>query len=149
VEYTFNGSTTRLNAGNSKEYQVEAYTPQPRDISIISVPNEEVMKIKMETMLSGEEYIFTNAKKLDLEVENTLNYEITLMADNYIEISSSSPLDSKTRLKVPAQSKIKSGGTTSYYIYTDTPKFTIAPPSGYYPTIEWNITDNTMHVTIK
>jgi hypothetical protein len=139
VEYTFNGSTARLISGNSKEYQIEAYTPGPKDISIISVPNEEVMKIKMETMLSGEEYIFTNAKKLDLEVENTLNYEITLMADNYIDDNSG-----KTRLLVPAQSN-----TTTGTIYTDTPKFTIAPPSGYYPTIEWNITDNTMHVTIK
>jgi hypothetical protein len=139
VQYTFNDSPNTLNLGESKEYQIEAYTPGPRDIS---VKGTDVMKVKMETRASGEEYIFIKAKPLILNVENKLNYDIILMADNYIEAN---PPSGKTSLQVSAQSN--STGITNY-IYTDIPRFTIAPP-GDSPIIEWTITGNTMNVTIK
>jgi hypothetical protein len=131
VSYEYNGSPDTLDSDKSKTYQVKAYTHPPKNISVTGA-----MSVKMETRLSGEEYAFVNAAALDLHVLNTLDVELTLMADNYIDNSG------ETSLTIPANTEIKTAK-----IYTTTPHFTIT--SGYSPAITWKIEDNVMYVTIK
>jgi hypothetical protein len=94
------------------------------------------MSVKMETRSAGEEYAFINAASLDLHVLNTLDVDLTLMADNYIENSGT------TSVTVPANKEIKTAK-----IYTRTPNFTVI--SGYSPTITWSVENDIMYVTIK
>lgn len=130
VTYTYNDSIDTLESKKSKAYQVVAYTQPPRDISVLGT-----MSVKMERF--GVEYVFIDVTPLDLHVLNTLNVDIELEADKYIDTGLES-----TSLTIAAKSE-----TTTAKIYTTKPQFIIK--SNYSPIIEWSIDNAIMYVTIK
>jgi hypothetical protein len=141
VTYTYNGVQTTLVKGGSKEYQVEAFTLSPGDISV-----EKAMSVEMESHGSGERYVFKDRKSLVLEVENKLGQDIYLTADKYIETAASPPA---TEL----QFKVSPSSTGTAKIYTETPRFTVlATPSALFypaPSVSWEIKDSVMKVVIS
>jgi hypothetical protein len=144
VTYTYNGSVTTLVPGGSAEYRVEAYTPPPADIAV-----DGAMSVAMESLLSGERYVFSNIDFLTLRVENALGMEVKLRAGKYINddhIYEYIETDSGgTVLPVPAAND---AGTTHApaKIYTTNPHFTV---EAYSPEITWTIEDEVMKVVIK
>jgi hypothetical protein len=130
VTYTYDDITDTLAVSGSKEYQVKAYTQPPKNISVPGA-----MSIQVESLPSGEELKFTDVASIDIHVLNTLDTEITLTADNYIDNNGT------TSLIVPAKSEINTAK-----IYTKTPRFKVL--SEYAISIEWKIENYIMYVTI-
>jgi hypothetical protein len=131
VTYTYDDITDTLAVSDFREYQVKAHAQAPENISVPGT-----MSVTLVPESSGEEYIFTDISPLDLYVLNTLDIDIILTADNYIDNNG------ETSLGVNAKSEI-----TTAKIYTQNPKFTIS--SGYSPSFIWEIKEETMYVTIK
>jgi hypothetical protein len=134
VTYTYNNSVTTIAPGESAAYRVEAYTLPPEDIAV-----DGAMSVAMESLLSGERYVFSDIDFLTLQVENTLGMEVKLRASKYINddhIYEYIETDSGgTVLPVPAAND---AGTTQVQakIYTINPHFTV---EAYSPEITWVI----------
>jgi hypothetical protein len=142
VTYTYNGSVTTFVPGGSAEYRVEAYTPPPVDIAV-----DGAMSVAMESLLSGERYVFSDIDFLTLQAENTLGMEVKLRAGKYIDddhIYEYIETDSgETVLTVP---KTSDNTHAPAKIYTTNPHFTV---EAYSPEITWTIEDDVMKVVIK
>jgi hypothetical protein len=149
VAYTYNGiKTDDLAPGDFREYQVEAYTPPPGEISV-----EGAMSVEMESLGSGERYVFKNRKSLVLQVTNKLSEDVYLTADKYIDASASTPPSPPpsslptTTLYVP-----KNNITNTATIYTENPRFVVLATlsSLFYPppVVRLEIKNNVMEVVI-
>jgi hypothetical protein len=135
VSFSYDGSADSLDPGNSKNYQVEAYTQMPVDISVSAGTLSVAMVHKR------NEYIFEDIAPIKLSVANTMPFPVIIKADNYIDADGTG----KTELLIPEKAEEKEAK-----IYTSRPKFTI---SADYPLssvkIEWEMKDDTIFVTIK
>ena len=124
VTYTYNGlSDERLASGASKTYEVEAYTLPPANI------RDEIDVASIEMKRDGDIFTFVDAEPIIFNVANSLPFDITIKADNYIWDKK----DNSFALSIPAQEEIKDG----LFIYTEKPKFTTT--SDYPVKFEWKI----------
>jgi hypothetical protein len=134
VSYFYNGGTDTMSTGDSKTYQVKAYTQRPSNIAVVP---SGTLTVKM--VHEGEGYIFTDIDPINLSVANALPFDVTIRAGNYIYADETG----KTELLVPE------GEKKPAKIYTSRPQFTI---SADYPVsavkVVWKITGNTISVTI-
>jgi hypothetical protein len=125
VSYTYNGSSDTLTPGESKTYEVEAYTQRPADIK----DEYGIASIKIER--DGDIFTFKDAELIVLNVANSLPFDITIKADNYIWDEK----NNSSELLIPA----KDERTDELFIYTVNPEFTTE--SNYSVVFDWNITD--------
>jgi len=142
VSYDYNGSSDTLGPSETKLYEVKAHTQPPKNF----VDENGIASIAMENR-GGEEYTFSEAESLKLNVKNTLPVTVTIKADNYIDNGGLMELE------------IAAGDEASgAVIYARNPRFTVTPgnPPGYnYPiTVERNIAeveddDDVMAVIIR
>jgi len=130
VSYTYNGSSDTLDPGDSKTYEVKAYTQTPTNIKVLNYALSVTMNQK------GDTFTFVDVEPIIFNVVNSLPVEVTIKADNYIWDSK----DGKIELSVPPQTEIPNEKRPEkLFIYTEKPKFTIT--SDYSVKYEWNITD--------
>jgi hypothetical protein len=136
VSYRYDGNSDTLASGDSRDYQVKAYTQEPSDISIIPAGT---LTIKMSR--KGEAYIFENIEPINLNVANTMPFPVTIKADYYIDADGAG----KTELLIPEKSE-----KTEAKIYTSRPRFAI---SADYPVnsvkVEWEMKDNAINAIVK
>ena len=125
VSYVYNGIFDTLNALETKQYEVEAYTQPPRDI----VDQYGIASIKM-TNRQGELFRFVPAEEFVLTVMNTLPVDITVSAGKYIENNDPTALP---RYEL----SIEKGQKAEAKIYTNKPAFTTM--SNFPVIIEWSI----------
>jgi len=125
VSYTYNGSSDTLAPGESKIYEVEAYTRPPENIK----DENGIASIEIER--DGDIFKFVDAEPIIFNVANTLPFDITIKADNYILDGR----DNSFELSLSANDE----RTEELFIYTVKPKFTTT--SDYPVKYEWNITD--------
>jgi len=132
VSYTYNGSSDILAPGESKTYEVEAYTRPPENIK----DENGIASIEIER--DGDNFVFKDATQMEMNILNTLPVNVErIKADNYISYNGS------FLVSVPP------GGTIlkELYIYTDKPNFSLEADSNgiiepSYPVrFEWSITD--------
>jgi hypothetical protein len=137
VSYRYNDSSDTLGPGDSKTYQVKAYTQKPSDISVVP---SGTLTIEMLSR-KGEAYIFENIEPMNLNVANTMPFPVTIKADDYIDA------DGAGNIELVVPEKTEKQGTK---IYTSRPRFTITAD---YPVdsvkVEWEMRDNTISAIIK
>jgi hypothetical protein len=163
VAYAYNGAQAEIPENDSHVYRVEAYTLPPLDISVPGA-----ISVKMESLSSGERYVFRDLAfsedgvPLSLRVTNTLDCDVKLrlrkrinddLEYDYIQKTDGS-LD--TELSIP---KPDSSGQSSSHedaeIYTANPNFTAyymqtgAFAVEFSPKISWEIEENVMKVLIE
>jgi hypothetical protein len=132
VSYVYNGSPDTLDPGKSKNYEVEAYIQPPANISVPGA-----LSVAMNR--HGDTFTFVDADEIILKVVNTLSIAITIKADNYIWDKNNNSVE----LSIPENSKRED----DLVIYTSNPRFTST--SSYPVSIDWNLSDNTIFVTIR
>jgi hypothetical protein len=136
ASYTYNNISDTLSVGETKHYEVGAYTPPPANI--ITNPNGIAsLKIIKPDHLKDEYALIDNTDSLALKVTNTLPIKVTIRTGNFIESSTST-----TELEIN-QNDV---GTAT--IYTREPKFTFTP-ADYPVLIDWRIVEDEMLVTIR
>ena len=108
VSYLYNENSDTLEISESKNYEVKAYTVQLKDI----VDQNGIASIKMNANGMTGNYTFIDITEIELNVMNTLPFDIIITANNYIDNADSMELE------------IKSGETEIANIYTEKPDFT-------------------------
>jgi hypothetical protein len=138
VTYTYNGVQDTLSPTDAKEYQAEAYTQPPGDISVSGA-----MSVKMEKTLHSDEYLFADVTGAELKIQNTLNIAVRIMAEGgYVEGPGDTPYV-----------ECSGNAETSAKVYTTRPVFKSVPKSDLedYPvSFDWKILDDgSMTLTIR
>jgi hypothetical protein len=144
VKYTYNNTTDTLASSSSKKYQVEAYTQQPKDISVPGAAS-----VKMRIIYPGSEYLFEDIPSMDLEVVNNLTISVRITAGTTIEDAVGNPF-----IECPESEGAPS--RTAGKIFTDKPVFESTPKYEERPdfpessvSFSWYISDNLMTVSIN
>ena len=130
VKYTYNEKDGSLLQGESKTYEVKAYTQPPEKV----MDENGIASIQINRQ--GDEFTFKEADYLSLNVANKLPVEIKIKAGNYIDYNGS------TELTVSANAENKTAK-----IYTKSPKFTYSSTSPVI--IEWNYKDDAIDVILR
>ena len=131
VSYIYDGNSDTLGMSKSKTYSVKAYTQPPEDI----IDQNGIASIKMIYDTMEGNYSFNNAHYYSLTAKNDSAFDVTIIADNYIDDNGS------------VEFTIGANGKKTAKIYTSKPKFTSLVD--YHIVIDWSITNNTMSVIIK
>jgi len=126
VSYTYNGSPSILAPGESKNYEVEAYTLPPAEIE------DENGRASIKTERDGDIFTFKDAEPIIFNVANSLPFDITIQADNYI-------WDKENAISFELSVRAKEERTDELFIYTVNPEFTTT--SDYSVIYDWNITE--------
>jgi hypothetical protein len=144
VKYTYNNTTDTLAPSSSKKYQVEAYTQEPKDISVPGA-----VSVKMRTVYPGSEYLFEDIPSMDVEAVNSLTIGVRITAGTNIEDAAGNPF-----IECPASSGTPS--RTRGKIFTDKPVFESTPKYEGQPdfpessvSFSWYVSDNLMTVSIN
>jgi hypothetical protein len=143
VKYTYNNAADTLVPSSSKNYHVEAYTQQPKDISVPGAAS-----VKMRVVYPGSEYIFEDIPSMDIEAVNNLTIGVRITAGVNIEDAEGNPF-----IECPASGGIPS--VTRGKIFTDKPVFESTPKYEGRPdfsegsaSFSWSVLDNLMTVSI-
>ena len=145
ISYTFNGSDVVdiLAPDESKEYQSKT-GKLFKGIANVSAGSPHGFGVSVIVKLNGNDFTFIDVDPFNLNVINTLPFEVTIKADNYID------LDGSTELTIePYPEEATAIIYTSAKIYTSNPKFT----SSTNPLIKFDWTfdkdTDTVYVTIR
>ena len=135
ASYTYNNISDTLSVGETKHYEVGAYTLPPANI--ITSPNGIAsLKIIKPDHLKDDYALIDNTDSLSLKVSNTLPIKVTIRAGNFIANGTSTELE------------INQNDVETATIYTREPKFTFTP-ADYPVLIDWRIVEDEMLVTIR
>ena len=131
VSYVYNGNLDTLNMSESKTYSVKAYTQAPKNI----IDQNGISSLNMTRHNSKDEFAFTDATPLGLNVINSLPIEVKMKADNFID-------DNGTPILI-----IEANGTKNAWIFTSKPIFEslINQPIIF----DWNLSENNISLIIK
>ncbi len=129
VSYSYDGLHTTLAPLDFKTYEVAAHTQMPSNI----VDQNDIASLKMERV--DDQYIFTDATPLTLNVINSLPSGIPIMADNYIDNGGSKTLS------------LNANSEGSAIIYTKNPNFSTT--SNYDVIFDWEVNGNVMSLIIR
>ena len=135
ASYTYNNISDTLSVGETKHYEVGAYTLPPANITDSN--GIESLKIIKPDHLKDDYALIDNTDSLSLKVSNTLPIKVTIRAGNFIANGTS------TELEID-----KNDIDDTATIYTREPKFTFTP-ADYPVLIDWRIVEDEMLVTIR
>jgi hypothetical protein len=131
VSFEYDGTSDTISIGDSKTYQVKAYTKPPVNI----VDQNGIASIDMNKILTTADYTFFDKVPFNLNVINKLPTDITIKADNFIDNSGSTEMF------------IEKDNEATALIFTNKPKFTTT--SNYPVIFDFNISDVEMWVILR
>jgi hypothetical protein len=144
VSYVYDGKAESLGPDDSRTYSVTLAVHDPSSVQVVNGHQKSIV-----TKADGFDYVFEDAPKLDLVVENKLAVNITISSE-YIDKANDSIFNDTSFILSEGKTTTDADVNIAAVIYTTMPVFTVTSDTLESPiVVEYQIINNKMTVTIR